>query len=93
MIHVTYTIDWNTTIITMTSIAIISSMWLSSFDRAQLYIDCIVVSHRLTKDLGVANVDERLMDFVSRSHRRLASATRHSIMLRSRSVVAGQTEG
>jgi len=49
-----------------------------------------VVSRGLTKDLGVANVDERLVHFVRRSHRRLAPATRHLIMLRSRLVV-GQT--
>lgn len=44
-----------------------------------------VTSCELTKDLGVTRVDERIVDVVTRSHRRLAPATRHSIMLRSQS--------
>jgi len=39
-----------------------------------------IVSCGLTKDLGIANIDERL-NFVARLHRRLAPATRHSIIL------------
>lgn len=57
----------------------------------RLYIDRIV-SRGLTKDLGVANIDERLVDFVGRSHRRLAPATRHFIILRSR-IVGGRSDG
>lgn len=52
-----------------------------------LYIDCTWAPCKLTEDLGVARVDERIVDVVTRSHRRLAPATRHSIMLRSQSTM------
>jgi len=51
------------------------------------YISLYVASCKLTEDLGVARVDERVVDVVTRSHRRFAPATRHSIMLRGQSAI------
>lgn len=47
------------------------------------FVSIVSQSRGLTEDFGVARVDERLVNVVTRSYRCLAPVTRHSIMLRS----------